>query len=1124
MNSKLELEFETNDSQAGFRLKRVEVFNWGTFHNKVWTLTAEGSNVLVTGEIGSGKSTLVDAITTLLVPANRICYNKAAGADSKERSLKSYVRGYYKTERSDGGYGARPVALRDVNNYSVVLGVFTNRGYMQTVSIAQVFWQKDQTGQPSRFYVVADSELSIAEHFGDFGSAIRNLKKKLKERPEVEGPFDSFPPYAAAFRRRFGIQNDQALELYHQTVSMKSVGNLTGFVRSHMLEAFNVGSRIELLINHFDDLTRAHDAVLKAKRQVERLVPLIEDLDSHEQVEKQRIRWRWYRDGLRGYFARIKAGLLELRMQKLNENSIGYKARIEKLVARKSQQLAQRDNLKQAIAENGGDRLERIKSEVTQHEKRKQDCIKKSDEYCRYAEKLGFTRADSLEIFLKNNRSAHAQLETFEQAEITLQNNRTEVEVDMRTTRDRFSLLCLEIDSLKQRRSNIGAGQITIRSNMCRALNIEEEELPLAGELLQVHEEDRAWEGAIERLLHNFGLSLLVPECYYADVAAWVDRTDLRGRIVYYRVVKKNTAGIISLHPASLARKISIKPDSEFYQWLEYALAKRFDYACCDTVDRFRREKQAITSRGQIKGAGNRHEKDDRRRIDDRSRYILGWNNEAKLAALDEQRLKFEERIQAFVAKIEDFQTETRILSEKKSLLIRLDSFTNYEELDWKPIARQIAGLEEERTKLEATSDVLRTLGAQLAELEKEVARTENKLDTEKGLLARDDDRLSQARDALDRYRQQRDVPGQDDCEKLVGDLDPLRQKILGEKSLTLATADDHERCMRDWLQAKIDSEDRKLKTLEGRIISNMQDYRRDYVAETAEIDASIGAGSEFRAMLEELKADDLPRFEKKFKALLNENTIREIATFQSQLNRERQEIRERVDRINKSLTDIEYNTGRYILLEAQNNSDIDIRDFQQSLRACTEGSLTGSDEEQYTEKKFLQVKAIIDRFKGREGSTDADKRWTNKVTDVRNWFLFAASERWQEDDTEYEHYTDSGGKSGGQKEKLAYTILAASLAYQFGLEWGEVRSRSFRFVVIDEAFSRGSDESALFGLELFKKLNLQLLIVTPLQKIHIIEPYVSSVGFVHSPDGKEAQLRNLTIEEYRAEKEARNE
>jgi uncharacterized protein YPO0396 len=42
---------------------------------------------------------------------------------------------------------------------------------------------------------------------------------------------------------------------------------------------------------------------------------------------------------------------------------------------------------------------------------------------------------------------------------------------------------------------------------------------------------------------------------------------------------------------------------------------------------------------------------------------------------------------------------------------------------------------------------------------------------------------------------------------------------------------------------------------------------------------------------------------------------------------------------------------------------------------------------------------------------------------------------------------------------------------------------------------------------------------VTPLQKIHIIEPYVSSVGFVHNEGGRSSRLRNLGIEEYQAQK-----
>ena len=83
----LGLDFVADDERTGFRLLRLEVFNWGTFDGRVWTLFADGRNALLTGDIGSGKSTLVDAVTTLLVPAQRVAYNKAAGADSRERRM-----------------------------------------------------------------------------------------------------------------------------------------------------------------------------------------------------------------------------------------------------------------------------------------------------------------------------------------------------------------------------------------------------------------------------------------------------------------------------------------------------------------------------------------------------------------------------------------------------------------------------------------------------------------------------------------------------------------------------------------------------------------------------------------------------------------------------------------------------------------------------------------------------------------------------------------------------------------------------------------------------------------------------------------------------------------------------
>ena len=53
----------------------------------------------------------------------------------------------------------------------------------------------------------------------------------------------------------------------------------------------------------------------------------------------------------------------------------------------------------------------------------------------------------------------------------------------------------------------------------------------------------------------------------------------------------------------------------------------------------------------------------------------------------------------------------------------------------------------------------------------------------------------------------------------------------------------------------------------------------------------------------------------------------------------------------------------------------------------------------------------------------------------------------------------------------------------------------------------------------LVQQRNLQLLIVTPLQTILIIEPFVASVGFVHHEGGRDSRLRCLSIEDYRAQK-----
>ena len=1112
------LDFGDSETPGGFRLQRMEVLNWGTFHDSVWSLRLEGENGLLTGDIGSGKSTLVDGLTTLLVPAQRVAYNRAAGASLRERDLRSYVLGAYRSERGDEGGSARPVALREEGEISALLGVFGNAATGQTVSLLQVFWVKEGQGQPVRFYGVADRDLGIREDLSGRRDVLA-LKRHLRSLPGVE-IFDAFPPYGAAFRRRFGIEGEQPLDLFHQAVSLKSVGNLTDFVRSHMLEPFPVLERIQALIGHFEDLTRAHEAVLVAKDQIQRLAPLVDHLDRRRTLLTGLEELRVCREALHPYMMGLKEELLDRRLEELNRETEQIRGKILVLEERCGTLRARRDELIAHIAADGGDRLEALRRQIreleAERERRRRRCVQYED----LCGSLGLPGPSAPEVFEENRRRGRVLAQEVRQQEEGLQDREGNLRSALQEGRRRREALEEELGSLKGRRSNIEARQVALRSSLVRALNLSEEDLPFVGELVRVQEDQRRWEGAAERLLRGFALSLLVPDLHYPAVSAWVDRTHLKGRLVYFRVRPLRGSRREDLSPDALVCKLEVHP-GPFAPWLEQELAERFDHRCCEDLERFRRETRALTLQGQIKVSGERHEKDDRFRLDDRSRYVLGWSNAEKIAELERARAQEEGDLEALEEERLRVRRDLETLRDRGRTLGGLEHFGEFRDLDWRAPEEQAARLREEWAALEAASDRRRLLQHQREETERDLGKAERTLQERRDEASRTEERIAQAEarraEARDAGRVSPEVRG------VFPRLEALRREIFPDRALTPETCEAREREIREVLTGRIDGESAKVARLERQVVVDMRAFLDAYPHQAQEVDDRIEAEPAYRRILGVLQGDDLPRFESRFKELLNENTLREVLNFQAQLLREQRLIRERIARINESLAQIDYNEGRYIVLELQDTPDREVRDFIRELRECTEGTLAAEEGLPYAEGKFSQVRRILERFRGREGQGEGDRRWTEKVTDVRNGFVFSASERWREDHQPFEHYTDSGGKSGGQKEKLAYTILAASLAYQYGLDRRDARTRTFRLVVIDEAFGRGSDESARYALCLFQRLGLQILVVTPLQKIPVIEPFVAQVGFVHNDrEGKCSMLRNLTIQEYQREKEGR--
>jgi uncharacterized protein YPO0396 len=1106
--------------RAGFRLARFEVYNWGTFHKRIWKIEPDGENALLTGDIGSGKSTLVDAITTLLVPPRKITYNRAAGAESKERSLHSYVRGEFRSVSNEVTGSAQAEALRDESSYSVILALFTDSAAQRDVTLATVFWTREGERMPARFYVVAPAALSIAGRFTDFGTDIQNLRKRLRGEKGVK-LHDSFEEYSAHMRRELGVPHAQALELFYQTVSMKSVGNLTEFVRHHMLERDDTEDRIRALIGNFENLNRAHDAVIRARDQIAMLDPLVADGEKLEALEQATAGRRRARDVLGAWFAVHRIRLIDQAVERHGFEQNKAQQQLEAHRAELDRLTRERTGIEMAIERQGGGRIRELEQAVRLAEAERDRQRETDDQYRRLCANLDLRPGTALESFLGTLRTAGERRAQIEADKQRLDREAVDKGIEFVTSSDREKQLTEEIRSLEGRESNVPIENLRIRESLTQALGVEPDELPFAGELLRVRTEEAAWEGAVERLLRNFALSLLVPERLYSQVSRYVDQTHLRGRLVYLRVRDTTArAPTRAAGPASVARKLDIKPDSAFYSFLERELAEQFDYACCDSLEEFQRLPRALTRSGQIKSNERRHEKDDRRSIDDRSRYVLGWDNRAKLKVLRAERAELQRRL---VAIKEERDRITRRRNDQDQRLRAADSLLDLKDftrIDWRGTAAAIQKLLDEKKALEETDDTLRTLREQLARVEEDHRAADARRDEATRHLGAVQDRIRQLHDDREAAVGEQQSVAESEIAANAPTLEDLCAQVLGEHALELRSLQSQQRSMRDALQARIDADDKAAARLRENIVGQMQRYKAAYPAETAEADASTSALPEYRRQLRGLKDDDLPRFEARFKELLNKETINNMAAFQAHLQRRRGEIEARIEIINSSLTSIEYDRahGTYIELVSQATTDAEVRNFQADLRECISGG--GERGELYTEQKFLQVKTLVERLNGREGQTELDARWRAKVTDVRKWFEFAAQERWRADGAERELYRDSSGKSGGQKEKLAYTILAAALAYQFGLGDTQGRQRHFRFVVIDEAFGRGSDDSTRYGLELFRTLDMQLLIVTPLQKIAVIEDYIAAVHFVHNEGGADSRVQTLTIEEFRGRRD----
>jgi uncharacterized protein YPO0396 len=147
-------------------------------------------------------------------------------------------------------------------------------------------------------------------------------------------------------------------------------------------------------------------------------------------------------------------------------------------------------------------------------------------------------------------------------------------------------------------------------------------------------------------------------------------------------------------------------------------------------------------------------------------------------------------------------------------------------------------------------------------------------------------------------------------------------------------------------------------------------------------------------------------------------------------------------------------------------------------------------------------------------GSLEENETYRNRVMDVRNWFEFWADEKYKNTNELKKTYRQMGQLSGGEKAQLTYTILCSAIAYQFGITREGKNSKSLRFIAVDESFSNQDEEKATYLMELCKQLHLQLLVVTPSDKIQIVQDFIAHVHLVQRVNNRHSVIYNMTIKE----------
>ena len=1128
--------FSTSSDKAGFRLQYMEVYNWGTFHEKIFKINPQGNNSLLTGANASGKSTFIDALLTLLVPVKKDrFYNQSSGVEKKgDRTEETYVCGHYGNIQREGELSTTTQTLRGKDTYSVLLASFSNTD-QKNITLFQVRWFSN--GELKRAFGVAHVPLEIEKDFSQFDGK-GNWKKQLDKtynsnstKKKIEF-FEGPSSYGERISNVFGMRSIKGLSLFNQVVGVKVLEDLDEFIRTNMLEEYkedneNAEEKFIKLKSSFETLIDAKTNIEKTKEQIEQLAPINEIANDLSKIQDELKTLTISKEMAVYWFAKKS---IELFSKELSESKIQLGILNEELKDLKEKEdLLKQEERSISLSierEEVYNKIKDLEKDIKQLEKNRDSRKIKLEDYNVIAQRIEFSSNPSIDVF-KDNRERAKNKKNEYQLKI---DDETENQRKIKNEEERLvtesNELVSTIQSLQKNKNNISGREAEIREDILAVVGATKEEIPFIGELMKVREDEKDWELSIEKILHNFALRLIVPEKYYSKVNEYVNRENLKGRIRYDKFERqdylKNFKGK-DFSEKSLVNKVEIKSKTIYNDYIEECLSNQFNFNCVENLTEFDRyTEMAVTQNGLIKLRKGKHEKDDRPHLSKRENYVLGWDNKEKIAILKKDLLSIQE---LQVSNKKDLTISDKLIKQLGTLRddcnILFSNYTKYDDIGWQTYASDIQEKEDVKKKLEATNDRVKTLQGQLEKVQKDLKNLSEVEIWKKG------QEIFQLESIITTI--EKDLKANIELIKPHGDIDTAEFEKSNPQiiNVTFSNIAETQINFQKETATKIkefektkgikESEVRikinAFKQPDENITKRFKDWRSDVsgLPDSTNLDLLEA----YQTFYVKLIKDDLMRFEKKFNEYLQETITNKVGDFRMFFENWSDSIKENIRLLNESLKGIDFKNSpiTYIQLVAPTKISDEVKEFRNLLHNAI--------------PNFKEIDSIIDGRKIHFYNniepliSKLDKEeWRKKVMEVRSWFSYKAEEFYKETNQKFKTYENMGQLSGGEKAQLTYTILGSAIAYQFGLTKEGLQTNSFRFIAIDEAFKSQDEDKARYLITLCKQLHLQLLVVTPSDNIHIVEDAISFVHFVERKDEKYSWLYDMPIEQFKEERE----